>query len=140
MLREALNKLEKEKCDTILFSLWSIVRPFSVKKHLSAMDLRHIKAVLYEEFDLNGKISKKDLPKLRMFPAKPGCSRSVVCYRKNGTWHEYKFNGVFGSLTPEAPDKEEAKAAGCKVRDWMDAKAKCLINRLPERAWGNCCV
>lgn len=142
VLREVLDLLDKDahKCDMVLFSLWSIIWPFSVKKHLSAMNPRHIKAVLYEEFRLKENISKKDIPKRKKFPAKPGGSRFVVCYRNNGAWHEYKFKGVFASLNPGKRDREEAKAAGWKVEDWMDAKAKCLISRLPERVLGNCCV
>lgn len=142
VLREVLDLLDKDphKCDMVVFSLWSIIRPFSVKKHLSAMNPRHIKAVLYEEFRLKENINKKDIPRQKKFPAKPGCSRFVVCYRKNGAWHEYKFKGVFGSLNPSERDREEAKAAWWKVEDWMDAKAKCLVNRLPERVLGNCCV
>jgi len=140
VLRKVLSKLEEKKCDTVLLSLWSIILPFSVKEHLSAMRLRHIKVVLYEEFALNGKISERDLRKLRKFPEKPNSSRFVVCYRKNGVWREYKFNGVFGSLNPRKRDREEAKAAGLKIKEWMRGKANCLVNQMPIRTMGNCCV
>lgn len=138
-LKAVLRRLNNKKCDAVLFSLWSIIRPFSVKEHLSGMkNLRHIKTVLYEEFELNEDISKKDIPKQKNFPGKR--SRFVVCYRKNGGWHEYKFNQIFGSLNPRPKDRRDAKDAGWKVDDWMDAKAKCLICRLPGRVLGNCCV
>ncbi len=135
VLKKVLKILDNDtnKCDTVLFSSWSIIRPLSVKKILSAIEPTNIKAVLYEEFALG-------LPKPRKFPAKSGASRFVVCYRKNGAWHEYKFNQLFGSLNPREKDRKEAKDAGWKVDDWMEAKARCLINRLPERVLGNCCV
>jgi hypothetical protein len=133
VLGEVLIKLEEKKCDTVVFSLWSIIQPFSVRKQLTGMNPRHIRAVLYEEFAL-------DTSKKNKFPEKRGSGRFVVCYRKNGAWHEYKFSGVFGSLSPGKEDKDEAKAAGRKVEDWMRAKANCLVDQIPARTMGDCCV
>jgi len=132
-LDEVLTILDNKRCDTVLFSLWSIIRPFSVKKHLSAMKLKHIKAVFYEEFAMDTAEKKK-------FPAKPGSSRFVVCHCKDGVWHEYKFNGFFASLMPNNVDKKAASVAGWNIKTWMRAKAECLVTRLPERMLGNSCV
>ena len=72
VLKEVLDLLDAHKCDTVLFSLWSIIKPFSVKKYLSAMHARHIKAVLYEEFRLRENISEKDIPRRRNSPRNVG--------------------------------------------------------------------
>src|SRR5262249_48069684 len=75
---------DTQKCDTVLFSLWSIIRPFSVPQLLSGMSLTHIKAVLYEEFDLKDDVTEEGIPKQKSFPAKPKSTRFVVCHRTDG--------------------------------------------------------
>ena len=82
-LREVLQFLEGQACDSVLFSLYSIEprQGFSVRNALR--DFKHIRAVLLEEFtDGRDRI--------------PG--RFVVYYRKGNAWHEYEFDQKFGHL------------------------------------------
>ena len=45
-----LSRLNDERCDTVLFSLYSIVPRKSFKPLRSMQQLRNIKTVFYEEF------------------------------------------------------------------------------------------
>jgi hypothetical protein len=138
VLKGVLELLDKKKCDTVLFSLWTIIRGYPVKKLLNTMDLNHIKAVLYEEFDMGTKSTAAK--KQKKFPAQPGSTCYVVCYRQIDEWREYKLKQALGSLNASKVDREAAEKAGKTVKDWMDAKIDCLKNDMPRRMLGNCCV
>lgn len=129
---------DAQKCDTVMFSLWSIIRPFPVRHLLTEMALTYIKAVLYEEFDLKDNVTEENISKQESFPAKS--TRFVVCHRTGGVWNEYTFKQVFGSLNPRKRDRREAKAAGWRIKDWMAEKANCLMSQIPGRTVGDCCV
>jgi hypothetical protein len=79
-LRKVLELLDKEKCDAVLFSLYSINsgKPFELETALNG--LKRIKAVFLEEFE-DGSWSP---------------IRNVVHHCLNGKWNEYQ---AFGSLT-----------------------------------------
>jgi hypothetical protein len=138
VLKDVLGLLDENKCDTVLFSLWSIIRGRPVKTLLNTMDLNHIKAVLYEGFDLGTRSS--DAKKQKKFPATSGSTCYVVCYRKIDEWHEYKLRQVLGSLNASKRDGQAAKKAGKTVKVWMDAKIDCLKKEMTRRMLGNCCV
>jgi hypothetical protein len=84
-----LALLDKEGCDTVLFSLYSIVSRKSFRPFRS-IRLRNIRTVLYEEFT--------DGIKRKM-------GRYVVFHRRANKWHEYALQQKFGSLTGETREK-----------------------------------
>ncbi len=79
----ALALLDKEGCDTVPFSLFSIVPRRSFRTFRS-IQLHNIKSILYEEFT-DG--------------TKRKAGRYVVLHRKANTWHQYVLHQKFGSLT-----------------------------------------
>lgn len=78
-----LALLDKEGCDTVLFSLYSIV-PRKSFRPFRSIKLNNIKSVLYEEFE-DG--------------TKRKAGRYIVLHRQANKWHEYALQQKFGSLT-----------------------------------------
>jgi len=78
-----LALLDKEGCDTVLFSLYSII-PRKSFRPFHSIRLHNIKSVLYEEFTDGEK-------------RKPG--RYIVLHQRANKWHEYVLQQKFGSLT-----------------------------------------
>lgn len=83
-LSQVLKQLDDERCDIVIFSLFSIIprKGFDCPKAFS--DLKNIKAICLEEFQ-NGKSRK--------------AGRYVVYYRAASGWKEYEFCQVFGTVT-----------------------------------------
>jgi hypothetical protein len=139
VLPDVLNVLDEKECDTVLFSLFSISRGFSVMDTLSEMNgLKNITAVLYEEFTPYSKPTKP-----HQFPGgKP--VEQVVCYRRTTAdqWHEYRFSQVFYTLSITKHDKAAAKQMdNMSADEYKTELLRCFVNKeLPDRLWGNCCV
>jgi hypothetical protein len=109
VIPEVLTLLDNEGCDTILFSLFSLFACDRVGL-LSSIPLRHIKSVLYEEFE-DGKRKRKG-------------GRFVVLYREGNKWHEYSFRQSFGSLN------------GIDNRTMATFVKEVAVSRI----LGNCCI
>lgn len=110
---EILKWLDDKGCDTVLFSLYSII-PRKSFMPLHSMRLRNIKTVLYEEFEDGKEWRGKG---------------SVVLYRRANKWHRYDLpNWGFGSLKGLTRKK--------KVE-----KVETFIRKgIPGRRLGNCCA
>ena len=109
---DVMKMLDGERCDTVLFSPWSIVprTPFDPSHSLQV--LQHIKAVVYEEFIDRGRQGREG-------------TRSVVLYRQGNAWREYELpGGGFSSL-------KRVKAG--QVEGFVQSV-------IPDRIMGNCCV
>ena len=108
-----LKLLDNEKCDTALFSLFSIDRrnKFSVLNVLKKCELEHIKTVLLEEF-------KDGTPRLGVDFG------FVVFYLTAQGWKEYRLEQKFGTL------KDMKKG---EINDFV-------TKEMPKRFLGNCCV
>jgi hypothetical protein len=108
---DILKRLDEEGCDTVLFSLYSIVPRKEFDPFRSMRLLRNIKAVLYEEF--------KDGKKRKI-------KGSVVLYRGgHNKWHQYRLpGGGFASL--KGPPKGRV--------EWF------VQHVIPRRILGNCCA
>ena len=83
-LPQLIKKLDDEGCDTVLFSLFSIIprKDFDCLNTLKGLE--NIKAVLLEEFQ-DGKNRVAE--------------RYVVYHRTPSGWEEYEFYQVFGTIT-----------------------------------------
>jgi hypothetical protein len=110
---DILKRLDDERCDTVLFSLYSI--DFSKRRSFMpfhSIRLRHVKAVLYEE---GGRGEKN--------------RECVVFYRRGNGWHRYVLpNWGFPSLKGLTTKQKETK-----VKKFV----QCGI---PGRTLGNCCA
>lgn len=83
-LLEVLKKIDDERCDAVLFSLYSLEKDsFNVQTCLK--NLRNIKAVMMEEFKFNDDKKRKPI-------------RYIVYHKIKDDWHEYVFYQQFGSL------------------------------------------
>lgn len=112
---EVLPLLDREGCDTVLFSLYSIdlSKRKSFRPHRLSQ-LRNVKAVLYEEFK-DGKKRKDAQP--------------VVFYRRANNWHRYPLpNWGFATLKGLTTKKKQEK---------VEKFVRCGI---PGRTFGNCCA
>lgn len=79
-----LRMLDGERCDTVLFSPWSIIPRKSFDPFLSLRGLRYVKSVLYEEF-IDGRKRKG--------------VRNVVFHRRSNIWRKYELpSGGFPKL------------------------------------------
>jgi hypothetical protein len=79
-----LRVLDDNRCDTVLFSPFSIIPRKSFDPYRSLRGLQHVKSVLYEEF-IDGQ-------KRRIL-------RSVVFHRQNNIWRKYELpSGGFPKL------------------------------------------
>jgi hypothetical protein len=79
---DILKRLDDERCDTVLFSPWSIEARKSCRP---SARLRRIKSVLYETFTGNGKKRKG--------------KQFLVFYRRGNKWHRHALpGGGFPSL------------------------------------------
>ncbi|MBW7990819.1 MAG: hypothetical protein FVQ84_12500 [Planctomycetes bacterium] len=110
-LKDILGCLDEQKCDSVLFSLCTIVpRPsFKTKRRLSS--LRNIKSVFIEEFCDKGDDNR--VPK-----------RYVVYYKTSKGWQEYELHQQFGSLSK------------CKAKEIIE-----LTNNVKKRkTFGKCAV
>ena len=96
MLPRVLALLDEKGCDTVLFSLFSIIARSPFRFSIHTRHLRHIKSVLYEEFTDGSKRKVK---------------RFVVFCRSADRWKEYPLEQRFGSLK----DKKEAE-----ILDFVD--------------------
>lgn len=88
---EILKLLDQKGCDTVLFSLYSIV-PRKSFQPLRRFKAHNIKSVLYEELSRHGKKGK--LKKL----GKKKKGNYVVLHRKDHQWSKYVLQQQFGSL------------------------------------------
>ncbi len=124
-LPSILNILDKEGCDSVLFSLFSIAprKGYSPKKYIK--NLKNIKTVFLEEFQ-DGKIRE--------------AGRYVIYYRSTSGWKEYEFSQVFGTLTglrkADVADFERKKGQNIEEIFMQDF----VRTELPKRVLGNCCV
>lgn len=83
VLPNVLKLLDGERCDAVLFSLFSIIPRKKYDLHAVFKKLRSIKTVLLEEFEDGEKREVKHY---------------VIYHRTNGKWSEYKLSQVFGRL------------------------------------------
>lgn len=91
---EILKLLDQEGCDTVLFSLYTVVprKSFQPLRHFKA---HNIKSVLYEERSRHGRKMKRKLKK----SGKKRKGNFVVLHRKAHRWSKYVLQQKFGSLT-----------------------------------------
>ena len=115
-----LRLLDEQRCDTVLFSLFSIIQRPSFRPMGHLRNLRHVRSVLYEEFTgrsfVKGKWKEKTATK-----AEGWC---VVLHRQGKNWETYKLRQIFGSLS---------KMKEGEIRSFVS-------NEIPKRILGNCCV
>jgi len=83
-LSQVLRQLDYEGCDTVLFSLFSIIPRKGYDPLRDFNDLKNIKAILLEEFH-DGKTRK--------------AGRYVIYFRTTSDWKEYEFYQIFGTVT-----------------------------------------
>lgn len=83
-LPQLIKKLDGEGCDTVLFSLFSIIPRKGYDCFDTLKTLKNIKAVLLEEFE-DGKNRK--------------AGRYVIYYRTPSGWEQYELHQVFGTIT-----------------------------------------
>jgi len=83
-LSQVVKLLDGKGCDTVLFSLFSIIPRKGYDSHIFLNGLNNIKTILLEEFQ-DGKSRK--------------AGRYVVYYRAQSGWKEYEFYQVFGTVT-----------------------------------------
>ncbi len=81
---QTLNLLDKEGCDTVLFSLFSIIPLEGHNYRNEFPHLKNIRAICLEEFQ-DGKSRT--------------AGRYVIYYRTASGWEEYEFYQIFGTLT-----------------------------------------
>jgi hypothetical protein len=116
VLPKVLGLMDDRGCDSVLFSLFTIVPRASYDTLLAIKGFRNIKAVFLEEFKdekyFNG--AKKDREQVRY----------VVYHLTQRGWREYELRQAFGRLT------EKPKPS---VSDFVK-------NEIPKRILGNCCV
>lgn len=91
---EILKLLDQKGCDTVLFSLYSIVprKSFQPLRHFTA---HNIKSIIYEERSRHGKKRGRKLKKA----SKKRKKNFVVLHRKAHRWSKYVLQQEFGSLT-----------------------------------------
>ncbi len=110
---QILNLLDNEGCDTVLFSLFSIIPRKEYDCYTALSGLKNIKAVLVEEFldlDLNGTNRE--------------AGRYVIYHHALSGWKEYEFDQVFGT-----------------IKDLSQKEMRAFVqNQIPRRILGNCCV
>lgn len=82
-LSQVLRRLDDEGCDTVLFSLFSIIPRKGYDPRCAFNDLKNIKAILLEEFQ-DGENRK--------------AGRYVIYYGTASDWKEYEFYQVFGTM------------------------------------------
>lgn len=92
-MRDVLNALDNEKCDSVMFALYSVIqcKEFSVLEVLNSIELRYIKSVLIEEFIEEYVEEKVNKPRK--------ATRFVIYFFNNENWSEYEFNQKFGTTT-----------------------------------------
>jgi hypothetical protein len=109
---DVLTLLDRKGCDTVVFSLYSIIPRKSFRPLQSIRRLRNVKAVLLEE---GGRGQKN--------------RQCVVFCRRGNEWHRYVLpGGGFPSLKG-LTDKKKREKVGKFVH--------CVI---PDRTLGNCCA
>ena len=110
-LPDVLKLLDDTGCDTVLFSLYSIIpRPdYNLREHL--LGLHNIRMVCVEEF--------QDKPRSR----KPG--KYVVYHRETDEWQEYSFKQAFGRVNWQGE---------------MSMVSRFAQRQVPRRIIGNCCI
>ncbi len=74
----ALRALDEKRCDTVLFSPWSIIPRKTFDPLRSLQGLRYVRSVLYEEFRDGQKSS---------------VVRNVVFHRRRNKWRQYELPG-----------------------------------------------
>lgn len=109
-LPKILKLLDDNGCDTVLFSLFSIIPRQGYDPRSTFNDLENIKAILLEEFQDGEKGRER--------------GRYFIYYRSLSGWEEYQFCQVFGTVTRKPPEK---------IYDFVK-------NEIPKRILGNCCV
>lgn len=122
VMSRVLALLDEEHCDTVLFSLFSIIPRSSFSPLMHLRHLRHIKSVHYEEFT-GWRFTKGKWKKT----SNKANGRYVVLHRRSSGWREYAFSQTFGSLSPLT--KNNKQIISDFVRDEM-----------PKRVLGNCCI
>jgi len=83
-LPQVLKLLDKERCDVVLFSLFSIIPRKGYDPRRAFNGLENIKAILLEEFQ-DG-INRE-------------AGRYVIYFRASSGWEEYEFYQIFGTVT-----------------------------------------
>lgn len=83
-LTEVLGFLDTRKCDSVLFSLYSIIDRSNFNIRESFRNLQHVRAVFLEKFDDGKERKVKNL---------------IVYYLEENDWREYKLHQKFGSLS-----------------------------------------
>ena len=83
-----LLHLDKQGCDSVIFSLYTLVerKSFDVKKTLNDIKTNNIKTIFIEEFSDN---KKKNERKEGDF---------VIYFKDNNIWQEYRLTQKFGKL------------------------------------------
>ena len=114
-LPEVLKILDENKCDAVLFSLFSIIPRVSFDVQACLKNLDNIRAVMIEEFQESRGDKKRD-------PI-----RYIVYHKIKDNWHEYEFRQHFGSL--------KGKFNGEKV----DIPSF-VENKIRKRLLGNFCI
>ena len=83
-LSQVLRLLDDDGCDTVLFSLFSIIPRKGYDPRSAFNHLKNIKAILLEEFQ-DGETRE--------------AGRYVIYYRTASDWKDYEFYQVFGTIT-----------------------------------------
>lgn len=110
---DILSMLDKKGCDTVLFSLYTLINGVNMNIRLSRLNLSNIKVVLWEKFT-DGQERKP--------------IEFNINYRKNNKWYDRKFTQIFSSLS------------SIKSRN-LKATIKLFKDKIiTERCIGNACV
>ena len=147
---QILNLLDNKGCDTVLFSLFSIIPRKEYDCYTALSGLKNIKAVLVEEFldlDLNGTNREAGRVTVQTPSRIPGLTdeqstayegnraktgggserlpgRYVIYHHALSGWKEYEFDQVFGT-----------------IKDLSQKEMRAFVqNQIPRRILGNCCV
>jgi len=84
ILPDLINLLDRERCDAVLFSLYSIIPRKSFVPCTAFQEYRNLKAIFLEEFlDYHCREAV----------------RYIVYYKNQSVYKEYEFNQIFGAIT-----------------------------------------
>jgi hypothetical protein len=108
---DVLKFLDEQQCDSVLFSLFSIIPGPSFRRAAYIRGLRHIQSIFYEEFT-DGKKRK--------------INRYVVFHRQGDGWREYVLHGAFGSLR-DVSESDVRRFAGEEIPNRRVMGNSCIL-------------
>jgi hypothetical protein len=112
-LEEILNYCDSKKCDSVLFSLYSLLEKNKSNVKSILRNLKYIKSIFVEEFKYDN--SKRE------------AGNFIVYFKQNNSWDEYSFYQKFGTLSYTKKFVNEV------ISPFIDE----VINK---RIFGNCTV